>query len=108
MRIIDNENIVAFDIDDTIVLWDRLNPDAFIGEIPVKMHREHINEIKKFNARGQFVIVWSAGGVHWARRVIQQLELTKYVDLCMKKPSWAFDDKSVGDLSALCYKESLK
>lgn len=100
MNTIDNEHIVCIDVDDTLVMWDI--PEGHDGETILfdnfgvaewlLPHKAHIELMKRFKVRGQFVIVWSQGGVEWASEVVKRLELTDYVDLVMTKPQWIVDD----------------
>jgi hypothetical protein len=56
-------------------------------------HKFHIMFLKHCHNRGDFVILWSKNGVSWAEQVAKKLGLTKYIDLCMSKPSRHVDDK---------------
>ena len=100
MKVYESENIVCFDVDDTLVIWN-VPPgeegntrvfDNFGFKEKLLPHRAHIKLLKQFKARGQFVIVWSQGGHQWASEVVKYLELTEYVDLIMAKPKWIVDD----------------
>lgn len=94
MKVIRNDHIDCFDIDDTLLLWDkevRLGHISF-GTVDVAVHRNHINEIKRSKAVGRFVVVWSKGGYEWAETVVRKLGLEYYVDLVQSKPSRYFDD----------------
>jgi hypothetical protein len=104
MQVIENEHIVCFDVDDTLVMWDipaGLAMDAVLFDnfgvaeflLP---HAAHIKLLKQFKVRGQFVIVWSQGGHKWASEVVNRLELNDYVDLVMTKPQWVVDDLPMG------------
>lgn len=91
---------VFFDVDNTIVFSPAEFPDLYIklstigyGGRDWLIHREHINLLKDFHARGHTVIVWSAGGADWAEGIITALQLTDYVYACMPKPFWYADDK---------------
>jgi len=100
MKVIENENIVCIDVDDTLAIWNI--PPGREGEAILfnnfgfaewlLPHGAHIKLLKQFKARGQFVIVWSQGGYQWAHEVVKCLKLTKYVDLVMAKPKWIIDD----------------
>lgn len=90
-----------FDVDETLVLWgyrsedsDAIkieSPDGLISEY-VMPHAPHILKLKHHKARGQLVVVWSAGGHEWAEAVVKRLGLEAYVDLVIAKPQWAWDD----------------
>jgi len=95
--------IVCFDVDDTLIMWGKT--DHRTGEadtisftdhagikFTTKFHRKHVENIKTHKSRGHYVIVWSAGGGEWAAKAVEILGLEKYVDQCMNKPSWCFDD----------------
>lgn len=103
VQVIQNEHIVAFDIDETIVhhikdptddSLEILNP--YSGSIiicqPIK---QHVELMKQYKGRGLFVVVWSKAGSLWAETVIRELLLEDYVDLVMTK-----FDRFVDDLQA--------
>lgn len=99
MKVIQNENTVFIDVDETLILHtDKDKADIYILDpdtderLPVKKHKRHIGYLRKSKARGRFVVVWSANGYRWAMTVVKALGLTKYVDMCMTKPTVYFDD----------------
>lgn len=105
----DNEYIVTFDVDDTLVMWegnfnqpatDRIEfLDPYDGaKVFLKPHKKHIALLKKYKGRGMCVIVWSAGGVQWAKSVINTLSLADYVDLVITKPSKYVDDLQASEI----------
>ena len=90
---------VAFDCDETLVLWSSLKPleeriHIEAGEISAYVwpHKKHIEQLKKHKARDHRIIVWSAGGYAWAEAVVKALELDSYVDVVMTKFQWYYDD----------------
>lgn len=95
-----NENIVCFDVDDTLVIWtippgrekECILFDSFGVPEWLLPHKHHIKLLKQFKARGQKVIVWSQGGAQWAEAVVKTLKLEDYVDVVMAKPKWVIDD----------------
>jgi len=102
---IENEQIYAFDIDDTLVMWDGnfqqpdrdgrtiAITDPYDGAtVHLKPHLQHIKLLKQMRGRGRFVMVWSAGGVLWAEAVIKALNLEGYVGLITTKPIGYVDD----------------
>lgn len=110
MKVLNNENIIFFDVDDTLVLWNKsLMPDSTSRtyttiidphskeELSVARNENNIKLLKEKHARGYTVIVWSQGGYEWAEAVVKSLDLTKYVSLVMSKPSAYVDDLDVGD-----------
>jgi hypothetical protein len=97
--VIKNGNIVCFDVDDTLVMWEC--PTTYASSIAIENagfvenvypHDKHIKHLKNFKFRGQYVIVWSQGGVQWATAVVKALNLEEYVDLICTKPKWFYDD----------------
>lgn len=104
MQLIDNEHIVAFDIDETIFMhggdiFDEntvyiTNPYSN-SEIHGSLNKNHYELLKQYKARGMFVIFWSKAGMKWAEAVIKEFQLESYVDLVMTKL-----DKYVDDLEA--------
>jgi FMN phosphatase YigB (HAD superfamily) len=100
LQTIDSDNVVCFDVDDTLVIWkvppgmeeqcrEFTNYGVTERLLP---HEKHIKLLKEFKFRGHTVIVWSQGGFEWAREVVRMLELEPYVDFCMSKPKWMVDD----------------
>lgn len=101
MKVIENENVVCFDCDDTLVLWfsgcdpkDKVNILCPYSKTidSLKPHKRHIDLLKKYKGRGMTVIVWSAAGYQWAEAVVKALELEDYVDFVQTKPSKYVDD----------------
>ncbi len=100
MNVFSSENIVCFDVDDTLVMWNI--PVGHEGKTKLfnnfgyaewlLPHEAHIKLLKQFKVRGQFVIVWSQGGHQWATEVVKHLGLEEWVDLVMAKPKWIVDD----------------
>lgn len=102
--------VVAFDVDDTLIMWGPVKKNE-IGSsndiisftdsaglnFTAKFHKAHVENIKQHFHRGHHVIVWSAGGGKWAEAAVKALGLEKYVHMCMNKPSWYYDDKKVED-----------
>jgi FMN phosphatase YigB (HAD superfamily) len=98
MKFIDNELVVMFDCDDTLVMHndqgnllieDPYNTYTFID---VERHERHIKLLKDFKGRGYTVVVWSAAGAKWAMKVVEALKLEDYVDLVISKPLKYVDD----------------
>jgi hypothetical protein len=95
-----NENIVMFDVDDTLVIWNF--PAERKGECVLfngfgktellLPHGPNIKMLKQFKVRGHKVIVWSQGGAQWAAEVVKVLKLEEFVDLVMTKHKWIVDD----------------
>jgi FMN phosphatase YigB (HAD superfamily) len=89
---------VFFDIDDTLVMWDEnLKGDNVCIEIDGHLNHMVINkgnleELKRHGSRGIDVIVWSKGGVEWARAVVRALKIGNYVSAVMAKPFCYYDD----------------
>lgn len=110
MIINEKENIVCYDVDDTLVMWGSnfdspyddngvIDPKrkAFIDPYDnstnyLTPHKKHIGLLKKHKGRGCMVVVWSAAGVKWAESIIKELGLEEYVDVVTTKPSKYVDD----------------
>lgn len=100
MRVTENDNVVCFDVDDTLVMWSW--PEEFNSQVvtfnnfgfPANLvpHQKHIELLKQFKARGHYVIVWSQGGWEWAQEVVRLLGLEGFVDEVKTKPKWIVDD----------------
>ena len=106
--VLSKETTVGIDIDDTLVLWQKptkKDKHEFINfTCPytktihnLKPHKGHIELLKKYKKRNLGVIVWSAGGAMWAKEVVIKLNLEKYVDLIITKPSRYVDDLEISE-----------
>lgn len=102
--VIRSDNIIYFDVDETLVFWrtDNYNDDDLVKVVDpymrtdiVKMvpHKRNIDLLKRNKGQGRTVVVWSAGGCLWAESVVKSLGLEEYVDLIVAKPSVYVDDK---------------
>ena len=103
VKTVGNEVNVFCDFDDTLVHWDELFFQPGDGKVKIidpydksvnylKPHKKHIRLLKKMKGRGNFIIVWSAGGYKWAEAVVKALKLEDIVDLVMTKPAKYVDD----------------
>lgn len=98
--ILESDNAVFFDCDDTLCIWNPTQEQAERGikfnnygyEVNLVPHLRHIESLKLHKARNHRIVVWSAGGWEWAKEVVKVLELTEYVDVIMSKPKWVYDD----------------
>ena len=104
MQILNNENVVLFDCDQTLVIWhkDHTKPgknkklfiDPYTGDkLYLYPHNVHVRLMRQYKGRGFAIIVHSMAGVLWAKEIIKTLKLEKYVDLCMSKATKHVDDK---------------
>lgn len=104
MKVVKSNNISCFDVDNTLVMWDknyRLNSADnskvglyYGGEVvQLKKNKSHMLLLKQFKLRGDTIIVWSQNGYEWAEQVIAALKLENYVDFVMSKPLRHVDDK---------------
>jgi len=93
---------VYFDVDGTLVLWDKDRypglPSVFVTDvhgdsIELKIHTKHLYILKSAATRGDCVIVWSAAGAEWARAVGRALEIDDFVIHYLQKPDSYFDDE---------------
>lgn len=84
MKHISNSNVVAVDVDETLLMWK--------GET-WRSNKANIEALIRESIRGKFVIVWSRAGVEAARRAVDKLEIGQYVNMTMAKPGRYIDDK---------------
>ena len=119
MQVVENDHIVCFDVDDTLIMWiwdqyekqqldetDNLIPITHKGfSVLVKPHKVHIELLQNYKAKGKFIIVWSQSGFSWAQAVIEALELEDYVDLVLTKPQKYVDDLHADEWMEHTYKE---
>jgi phosphoserine phosphatase len=100
---IKGNNAAFFDVDDTLILYTypdhRLDEEIEIGiegsllQAKVVPHTRHVEMVKLHKTWGNTVVVWSRSGHEWARAVVEKLGLIDYVDVCMAKPFYYYDDK---------------
>lgn len=109
-----NERIAVWDCDDTLVLWDKseFDEEDYItvsygghNDTILVPHQKNINLLQKFSRLGYYNIVWSQSGVGWAKAVVEHLDLGKYVDQIMMKPSFYIDDKKADHWMERVYRE---
>lgn len=96
---IPNENILCIDIDDTLVMWDNphqldtgITIDCYGSKFTLIPNEENIASLKRHKLRKHFIIVWSQGGVEWAKDIVKLLQLEDFVDMVCTKPKWYIDD----------------
>jgi len=101
VKVIKNELICCFDVDDTLLMWEHKNKetagvyfkDPHDGAMHLLVpHKKHIKLLKDLKSRGYTIIVWSGGGYAWAKAVVETLKLEDYVDFCMSKVTKYVDD----------------
>lgn len=100
MKIVDNEKVIMFDVDDTLVMWNKpeTNRDIIVTDPNdgssnrLTPHQFHIDLLKKHAGRGYTIFVWSQGGYKWASAVLIELGIENYVDYVMTKPLKYVDD----------------
>lgn len=100
-----NEQVVCFDVDETLILHDPTKHASlttvalsYYGHDKlVSVHEEHVKLLKAYKKRGFYVRVWSNNGWRWARHVVEHLGLTDFVDAVETKPAKYVDDKVAAD-----------
>ena len=107
MLVVDGENIVAIDVDQTLFMhgtapqyeesFTIINP--YSGS-PIFGYKnwKHIELLKQYKGRGLKVIVWSSGGNLWAEAIVRKFDLVPYVDIVMNKPNKLIDDLEPQDI----------
>jgi len=98
VRTIASEQIVYFDVDETLVMHYEEHKNVEVicpydyKKMSLTRHDQHIQLLKDHHARGFYNIVHSANGFAWAEAVVKALELEPYVDICMSKSCKFIDD----------------
>jgi len=105
MQINNNDFIVAYDIDGTMITLPKDSDstesimaitDPYTGTVKLRVaYLPHIELMKKHKEQGYFIKVWSNGGSLWAKTVIERLNLTHIVDSIEAKPTKYVDDLDV-------------
>lgn len=118
MRFLDDDvKIWEFDVDNTLVMWNRsefppeadrifLDTDKGIAELVINQF--NINLLVKLAKIGYYIRVHSGSGGRWAKRIVEALALTDYVDEIEPKPRGKTDDKPPGEgITYLAYRDAL-
>lgn len=100
--LIENEQIITFDVDDTLILHRAPLEgeetveiiDPYDGRVlSFVIHKPHIKLMGDRIARGCAIVVWSQNGPQWANAVVTALGLKP--TLIMAKPFMIVDDLPV-------------
>lgn len=106
MKHIKNENVVCFDVDDTLVTTDPAITHGCLANvydaitkkyITVRVLEANVRLLREEKRKGFFIVVWSRSGNEWASNVVKALDLEKEVDLTMSKPLVYIDDRDVSE-----------
>ena len=104
MKILESEQIVCVDCDDSLILWKKagkgdkvisFNDPYDSSQHYVVVHEPHVKILKDRKARGAVIIVWSQSGYKWAEAIVRALKIEQYVDIVSSKPILVIDDKPV-------------
>lgn len=98
--VIENDRVIMFDCDDTLILWKKHDldlPTVIINGREFQVHKPHLQKILDYHVMGFQIFVWSNSGYKWAKTVTEALNIQdKVVAMC--KPHRVFDDvKNLGD-----------
>lgn len=89
---------IYFDVDETLIFWpgeyekDKLK-SIMIDNISYGINQYIIDKLVQHSKSGDEIIVWSAGGKGWAKKVAIALEIDGRVDYFLTKPDFYYDDK---------------
>ena len=104
MKVINTDNAMFFDVDNTLVMWGTSEiykttvdiKDPYTNEYETLIINEaHVKLLKRMKMRDKIIVVWSHGGFKWAEAVVKALELENEVDLVMTKMEDYIDDLDV-------------
>jgi len=119
MEIVENDHVVCFDVDSTLIewIWDQFEKSELYDQgnlidirmnnyaTSVKPHKVHIELLKRYKAKGKFVIVWTQSGYAWGEAVVKALGIEEYVDVILTKPEKYIDDLKADEWMEHIYKE---
>lgn len=71
---------IAFDCDGTLITWDSADNQQIVANERIRSLLVTLASFKNTK-----IIVWSGSGEIWARQVVRELGLSKYVDKIMAK-----------------------
>ena len=102
-----SHHVVCFDVDDTLINYEYdVDKSEYLIEVSVSDHdsnkhlytqlvepiKANIDALIQHKKKGHFIIVWTQAGHDWAEAVVEALGLDDFVDMCMDKPKWYYDD----------------
>lgn len=93
-EVIETDRVVFFDVDDTLILWDRRDfdlPEVTINGRVFQVHSGHMKKIENYVTMDFKIFVWSNSGYKWAKKVTEALGIADKVT-AMCKPHRVFDD----------------
>lgn len=105
MKVVENENVVLCDVDNTLI--EDYTPSTFFAQAGTEEYLQldyygkpvvkkaiqiHVDFVKSLKARGYFIIVHSGNGYQWAAQVVKALGLEDQVDMVMTKAIKHIDD----------------
>jgi phosphoglycolate phosphatase-like HAD superfamily hydrolase len=95
MIVLQNHNIVYFDVDGTLietVSTGGIKIECIDFVERVVPHTEHIEHLRRLRNRGYGIVVWSQRGYDWADAVVRALKIDGLVDVVLSKPLRHYDD----------------
>lgn len=100
MKVIKSDNVIYYDCDDTLVMWNSpadirhkaISFDNYGWNENLVPNYKMIDSLKRSSEKGAHIIVWSQNGYKWALEVVRKLQLTAFVDMVQTKPALIFDD----------------
>ena len=99
MLLLDNDNLLVVDIDDTLLTWepDKSRKKTITIRFDKQIFTYHVMEenvemLKLFRSRGAKIILWSQSGHKFVNKVAKALKLESYIDVACSKPKWTLDD----------------
>lgn len=99
MVTISGNKFIYFDVDDTLINWDKRDTESSLvfsdesgGFWSIEPKWDIIRKLKKHKQDGDTIVVWSQGGWFWAREVVTTLQIESFVDVILTKPTTYYDD----------------
>lgn len=99
MKVISGNKFVYFDVDDTLIDWNKRNTEKSLcfqdssgGIWQMEPKWEIVKRLKAHKKNGDTIVVWSQGGWDWAMEVVETLGIEQHVDVVLSKPHEYYDD----------------
>jgi hypothetical protein len=109
MKVIKNPRIWEFDVDDTLIMWNKSqylgSPVKKVGKAKITPNQPNINLLIKLSKIGWFIHVHSGSGVEWAVKAVKALGIEKYVNLCSAKALGITDDNPHDGYAYKCFRK---
>jgi hypothetical protein len=112
---LNDQKSVFVDCDDTLILWD-VSAYVFAPKVSIEyaghkselaIHQKNVNLVRKMAKLGHPIVVWSATGADWAKKVAEAVGLDDIVVGYLTKPKYIIDDLDAANWTTRIWRHPL-